>query len=690
MIKKPLLKIIAACITLVIMYVCIIQGIALAASADIEITATIVPQAPPATSNDYNGLWHKEDFNITLSAVSPSGADIKDIYYSINNAAPLTVNVHGHPPIITEGTSNELEYWSVDINGMEELPHKLLTGIKLDKTMPDVAITSPVDEKTFDTGPITITGTVSDALSGIENFEIIVEGVVYQPTIETDNSFTLSNIDIIGGPNAIVAAAEDNAQNEGEARVTAFLGWALHLEIPYYNIGSYYRGAACVQMILNYIREGLASMLTQEDIYNYAHPYNHWVNRDIDELDPFAVDCALGHFDPYDIINLGRQGNSRVAYNFSVCRFENDEFIEYLRDVVHWMGYPVRIDHNDYSIDAELAAKPNVPSMIPIMGIYNNWVIVNGAATDGNPAPDPIMRPWYTPDFTVYGLWLTDPDAAGIGRDVYITAQAAQDTYLLPITINADANCINRYVHVSEPPEAESTARLEVARPRVNEQTLKIIEIAEERKGASKALDLSSADDRIENIKNHMSDAALAVDLKNDGINSGMNRNLSEDAALGAVFSKNSGEALELDWKKIVDPLLIADDSFNAAFDGTQARDFVKVRRLDKVESYYYLIPFDRYEKGQFLTRAAITIDKETGSFIEASWVDEPIRFIQINKEEAISLAGGDIYSKAELAWKPDGPSGSPFYPYWRIAANGTTYLITQDGKVSIEGEVNE
>ena len=96
----------------------------------------------PATQHDYDGLWHNANFMINLTATDASG--IKDTYYKVNGGSMLAVSTAGQPIISTEGANNMMEYWSADKSGNEETPHKILSGIKLDKTPPIISITSPL------------------------------------------------------------------------------------------------------------------------------------------------------------------------------------------------------------------------------------------------------------------------------------------------------------------------------------------------------------------------------------------------------------------------------------------------------------------------------------------------------------------------------------------------------------------
>jgi hypothetical protein len=95
-------------------------------------------KTPPVTIDDYDGLWHCADFTITLTVNEPFG--VAGTYYRINNGTVKTLSVDGQPRITIEGGNNTLEYWSVDLIGNEEVPHKIVTQIKLDKTAPTAKI----------------------------------------------------------------------------------------------------------------------------------------------------------------------------------------------------------------------------------------------------------------------------------------------------------------------------------------------------------------------------------------------------------------------------------------------------------------------------------------------------------------------------------------------------------------------
>ena len=107
--------------------------------------AEVPDYIPPMTSHDYDGLWRNTDFTITLTATDHESG-VAETYYRINDGPVKAVSIDGQPYVTTDGANNTLEYWSVDAVGNEEFPHKVLTGIKLDKTAPMIEIPSRIPE----------------------------------------------------------------------------------------------------------------------------------------------------------------------------------------------------------------------------------------------------------------------------------------------------------------------------------------------------------------------------------------------------------------------------------------------------------------------------------------------------------------------------------------------------------------
>ncbi len=101
------------------------------ATKNFMIRAVVCDNTPPVSTNNYDGLWHKSDFAIYLTATDSNG--ILETCYKLNGG-PIQKGFFTQ--ISSEGENNGLEYWSVDGVGNEEIPHKMLTQIKLDKTKP--------------------------------------------------------------------------------------------------------------------------------------------------------------------------------------------------------------------------------------------------------------------------------------------------------------------------------------------------------------------------------------------------------------------------------------------------------------------------------------------------------------------------------------------------------------------------
>jgi parallel beta-helix repeat protein len=165
---------------------------------------------PPTTLDDCNGLWHTTDFTVTLNA-SDDASGVADTYYKINDGPTKTVSADGQPFITTEGTYNKLEYWSVDNAGNEELPHKILTEIKLDKTAPIGSITINNGTTYTTSTSVTLTLTATDSTSGVYQVRFSNDGVWdTEPwqTPSTTKTWTLTSGD---GAKTVYYQVKDNA-----------------------------------------------------------------------------------------------------------------------------------------------------------------------------------------------------------------------------------------------------------------------------------------------------------------------------------------------------------------------------------------------------------------------------------------------------------------------------------------------
>jgi subtilase family serine protease len=118
----------------------------------------------PALTTDYVDQWHTSPFPIYLTA----DYNVNETYYSINGGPVSNVTGNGQPIINSDGGNNTLEYWStwnVYGTGLEETPHSILTGIKLDTAAPTGSIylsNSPVA-----TSNVILSLSATDDVSGV-------------------------------------------------------------------------------------------------------------------------------------------------------------------------------------------------------------------------------------------------------------------------------------------------------------------------------------------------------------------------------------------------------------------------------------------------------------------------------------------------------------------------------------------
>jgi hypothetical protein len=118
------------------------------------------------------------------------GRGVAETYYRINDGSIYDVRTHGQPNIAIENANNTLEYWSVDNARIEELPHKILTGIKLDKSPPTVEIPSrePAGDVHPDQ-PVKVSINVTDATSNLKNVTLyytLDNGTTWEESVPTN------------------------------------------------------------------------------------------------------------------------------------------------------------------------------------------------------------------------------------------------------------------------------------------------------------------------------------------------------------------------------------------------------------------------------------------------------------------------------------------------------------------------
>jgi hypothetical protein len=130
-------------------------------------------ETPPATVDNYDGLWRNESFVVNLSAVDDNSG-VMETFYKIDDGPTKALSIDGQPCMTTAGSNNTLEYWGLDWAGNEEIPHKFIYDIKLDENLPTInlALYTP----SGDLPPrreVKVTANVTDDLSGVQNVALL-------------------------------------------------------------------------------------------------------------------------------------------------------------------------------------------------------------------------------------------------------------------------------------------------------------------------------------------------------------------------------------------------------------------------------------------------------------------------------------------------------------------------------------
>ena len=569
-------------------------------------------------------------------------------------------------------------------------------SIPIDVTAPTISITSPLDNTGVASTTVVVTGIVNDA--NLEGVDVMISAEnTYEPwpwIPATLGAGTFScNIEVPGeGASAIIKAeARDIAGNTTTTpEIRIILGHVLCIDIlDYYhtrdenpnNLSS----VAAAETIIDFMRPGEPGvddldMPTTAEIYNHAFGQNFAENSAPgSELDMRGIEAALCKFDFYDgdYTTTGAFGSRSLGYNYGGEAMSNTTagFNEYLVEIAHWISWPVTSGNSWYSDGSDVLADPYTPGVLPLYADtlgYSRWVIVNGYAASKDPfeGNNTAYRDAYNydPTISVYGLFLTDPDSTGLGQNTYVSS-VGQDSELKnhakPLSSSDQYN--NKYVMVAEPPLEECNLIPVVPELVINESMLNLICLAEY---------INS--EEAGSLASHLCDGVRIVELNESRASKGF----STEGDLISLFNPGESESdYIISWKDIIDPMLLLNQDFKSAIKDSYAREFIKVLRKDTGREYY-VIPFDKFSEGSYKSYAAILVDAIDGHFKQATYVEEPVRYVQVTKEEAIAkvmesepeIGIEDI--DAKLVWEPGQLTSSQFYPYWEVSVGDVIYRV--------------
>ncbi|HJH27877.1 MAG TPA: hypothetical protein C5S37_14205 [Methanophagales archaeon] len=325
------------------------------------------------------------------------------------------------------------------------------------------------------------------------------------------------------------------------------------------------------------------------------------------------------------------------------------------------------------------------PGAAPTYGNYSNWMAIRGIHTSVNPK-------WKSQgSYDIYGFWINDPkDPGGIGENSYKCVDQWTDTYHLSLTDVRDLDSYkNRYVAICEPPEQEP---------------------GEVRLVHSKARFSGT-------ITAAATDEELTVDVGGVPLNQLIcNKKLVREKENKVVQAAIEG---------VNEQLAPYDRGFKKTFDGTVAGKPMPVK---SDAGDYYLVPFGIESDGNSVL-AVVIVDSDGGKFKEASWVNEPVKYLSVTPQEALKIVYKEMKGKSTIkVLKKDKATGklkkadvidenvdtlgditldetekqrrkaylelvyqgeSPYYPVWKITIGDSVFFVDQSGTLTYNEPVS-
>ena len=533
---------------------------------------------------------------------------------------------------------NRLDYIPV----LEEVPTITVVENNLTMIYLEASDPNPEDTLTYSMHDYYINGGTSDQIN--------------------TSTFTFDATGVTSGTHEYIAKVNDgtyNAYQTVNIEVIPAEHLVHHLHESFYTASvEGWSSAATGKLIMNYLGN---NTFTETQFYNYGFQYNLDVNKILDgELDPKGMHAALGHFDPYDLSVTGEydeydnepEGNPFQGYHYMIRTFDPvDNWSIYLGDIAHWMDYRPEQEYGN-----GLYCNPEkVPAAVPIGGDYEQWVMVNGYASNRDPLPDE-SDPFYMPDgVIIHGFWITDPNTDTL-KNRYITAAQAQSTYFLPISSSDEYDGL--LVQVAEPPPIEG------------ELTATVI---------PGVIEPNPTNEILSNTFND--------------IQSTENRIVSIDSAELAIVEPIEAVPIPIDWTEVIPSYVLDDPFFAQAYEGAEQGRIIEVIRLGGED--YAIVTFEKQE----LTSASIIVEQNSGIFVEGAAEIEPTEYELLTEKEALknlkvylrkNRLGNLLRTKqyqTDLVWSPE-LTTSPFDPAWRVIVKGNAFYILSDGTVISAGNV--
>jgi hypothetical protein len=194
-------------------------------------------------------------------------------------------------------------------------------------------------------------------------------------------------------------------------------------KFPFY-ISQVNTGAMTMKMMMDYLMwnrtinpQGPPSVYSEQTLYNTYKGNDAIIN---------ATELWTGLNTEVD----DQHHNWMYGYFFNP--FASTNANDVLKTICIWLDYNVSYYNNLRDPDVPKPGHPwHVPIAVPCGGNYNNWMVVRGIHTN--------KTAWLPPTaLTVYGFWLNDPKAGGLGNNTYVTVSRFLSTYFLNLSVPGD------------------------------------------------------------------------------------------------------------------------------------------------------------------------------------------------------------------------------------------------------------
>ncbi len=452
-----------------------------------------------------------------------------------------------------------------------------------------------------------------------------------------------------------------------------------------------YSGSAVAKMILTYlwwnkldnpegppeIHDDIIS--DQVELFLFGKKMNYWPNWDLDRLDVRGLWFTLQRLDP---------AYWPYHYNWGMRRHRLVK--KALDDICYWISYPAGGGSENpygYGVDGHPV---HAPAAVPTGGNYDHWMVVRGIRTTDNP--------WTRrqKEYGIFGFWVNDPHPEGIGENIYVTAEQWKERYYLPLRdINPRDPNYNKWAAVLEPP-AES-AQVTVIKPKPRFGNMK------QKYSNHSIMQLSSSADAPFSVRAYNNPELFSViQAAVDGIKEEL---LPFDNSFAAVYQDSiPGQPRYVESKDgpyYLVPFEIPVSEMSVREQEGRVVEYQVIENKDVVivDRDYGSMRLSKEKAPENRIVAVALIDAETGAFLEASWVNEPVTYMSVNKNKAIHLVTQTKDENSQrlfslrtlsLASQPVNQAqaylqyeeGSRYYPFWKVTTQEGVYMVDQNQKV--------